>query len=96
MMTLLLTKDEMVGDVFDILMAIGDFTEFKAMMLAHRKGRDISLVAASAEKRGEGDTTTSGLRARQLDVSVGRAAPPIETSPTRREEREQMHTHERK
>eukprot|EP00903_Cladosiphon_okamuranus_P016219 g14966.t1 len=51
-------QDEVVGDVIDILMAVGDFTEFKGMMVAHRKGRDNGLVvttaavAAAVETRG--------------------------------------------
>lgn len=36
--------DEIVGDVLDILMALGDFDEFKAMMLAHRAGRKRGLM----------------------------------------------------
>lgn len=39
---------EVAGDVIDILMAVGDFTEFKGMMVAHRKGRDNGLVVTSA------------------------------------------------
>ncbi|CAN0568995.1 unnamed protein product, partial [Ectocarpus sp. 12 AP-2014] len=29
-------RGEVVGDVIDILMAVGDFAEFKDMMVAHR------------------------------------------------------------
>ncbi|CAN0466777.1 unnamed protein product [Ectocarpus sp. 12 AP-2014] len=41
-------RGEVVGDVIDILMAVGDFAEFKGMMVAHRKGRDNGLVVTSA------------------------------------------------
>lgn len=34
--------------MIDILTAVGDFTEFKEMMVAHRKGRDNVLVVTSA------------------------------------------------
>ena len=31
-------KDEMTGDVFDLLLSLGDFNEFKDRMLAHKTG----------------------------------------------------------
>lgn len=34
--------------MIDILTALGDFVEFKRMMVAHRKGRDNGLVVTSA------------------------------------------------
>lgn len=33
-------------------MAVGDFTEFKGMMVAHRKGRDNGLVVTTAPVAG--------------------------------------------
>ncbi|CBJ30390.1 ADP-ribosylation factor-like 2 binding protein [Ectocarpus siliculosus] len=41
-------QGEVVDDVSDILMAVGDFAEFKGMMVAHRKGRDNGLVVTSS------------------------------------------------
>lgn len=40
--------DEVVGDVVDILAAMGDFDEFKGMMVAHRAGHDNGLVVTSS------------------------------------------------
>lgn len=40
--------DEVVGDVVDILAAMGDFNEFKGMMVAHREGRGNGLVVTSS------------------------------------------------
>lgn len=72
--------DEIVGDVFDMLMAVGDFDEFKSMMLAHRKGRDHGLVGAMAagvgsQRHGQEGfiAPASGFRSRQAGVSVGGA-----------------------
>lgn len=42
------TADEVVGDVFDMLTALGDFDEFKSMMLAHRVGRNRGLAEVDA------------------------------------------------
>eukprot|EP00752_Nemacystus_decipiens_P009246 g8259.t1 len=45
-------QEEVVGDVIDILMAVGDFTEFKGMMVAHRKGRHNGLVVTTTPVAG--------------------------------------------
>ncbi|CAM9611679.1 unnamed protein product, partial [Choristocarpus tenellus] len=31
-------EDEITGDVFDMLMTLGEFSEFRNMMLAHKAG----------------------------------------------------------
>ena len=33
-------KDEIGGDIFDLLLSFSDFTEFKSMILAHKADRD--------------------------------------------------------
>lgn len=72
--------DEIVGDVFDMLMAAGDFDEFKSTMVAHRKGRDHGLVGATATgvgSQGHGrkgfTAPTEGFRARHAGVTAGEA-----------------------
>lgn len=40
--------DEIIGDVFDMLVAMGDFGEFKQMMLAHRAGRSCGMTEVTS------------------------------------------------
>ncbi|CAM9332368.1 unnamed protein product, partial [Discosporangium mesarthrocarpum] len=37
-------EDEITGDVFEMLLSFGEFSEFKKMMLAHRVGYDQGLT----------------------------------------------------
>lgn len=74
-----LTADEVVGDVFDMLMALGDFEEFKSMMLAHRAGRKRGLTGVgsvgSCSPLGSGEHY--GARPGQVAPTTGAALPPI-------------------
>lgn len=42
-------KDEMVGDVFDMLMSCGDFHEFKALMLSFKKNVNVQIDGQQQE-----------------------------------------------
>lgn len=66
---------EVVGDVIDILMAVGDFAEFKGMMVAHRKGRDNGLVVTSAPVAEEEAKTGWHQHAERGDVGGPSARP---------------------
>jgi len=36
-------QDEITGDVFDILLGLSDFEEFKEMMLAYKRGEGVNI-----------------------------------------------------
>lgn len=59
--------------MFDILLAAGDFDEFKGMMLAHRNGLDNGL---GAEDEAEGTGLKRGSSAGSI-LRVGRAGVPV-------------------
>lgn len=36
-------RDEVTGEVFDILLGLSDFEEFKGMMIAYKRGRGVNI-----------------------------------------------------
>lgn len=70
-------------------MAVGDFTEFKGMMVAHRKGRGNGLVVTTVPVAGAAGAAVEAMGGRQEQAKRGdMGGPPVgvsggEGAPTR-------------
>lgn len=61
-------QDEIGGEIFDLLLSLSDFVEFKGMMIAHRQARE-----GRASGAGPGALSVQG---QHLNLTVGGSASP--------------------
>mmetsp|Transcript_29403 Transcript_29403/g.65835 ORF Transcript_29403/g.65835 Transcript_29403/m.65835 type:complete len:209 (+) Transcript_29403:78-704(+) len=64
-------QEEVTGDVFDLLLSLGDFAEFKDLMLAHKREKALATAAATGLRGGAG---LEGLL-HQCPVAAAKAPP---------------------
>lgn len=53
-------SDEISGEIFDLLLSLGDFTEFKEMMISHKKQK-LATTASSESCAAPASSSLGGL-----------------------------------
>lgn len=67
-------QDEICGDVFDMLLSLGDFNEFKALMVEHRKQNEDSSSSLSGILTAQNDWDADGLSSAASNRSIAMAS----------------------